>query len=379
MAILLAFGVTFAYPFIETFLLRQAPEAMGPLHRGQVHVCRVLITPAATLALVAGIYLASDRDYFSEVWVQIPFAILIVLLGLTGAFFIPTEKRLADAAEAGRRRPRPTRRCRGATRSSAPYPPGSCSWPCSSWSPSWAPDCGGPVRRPGGRSRAAGGRTMVAMADARRAQRTLVKSPPELWAEVSDVDALARHLGEFGEIRITRLEPETTVAWEGDRARGTVALEAAGWGTRVTLTAVAEADAEGATTPVHTRAADEAPTTEIDAIAAAPVHEGETAPESEGTTRRGWLGRLFRRRVAAPAAAAPVPEPPVAPEALEPVVEPEPTLDAPPAPPEPALAPAVALAAVAGPPPALSGADAEGILTAVLDDLGAAHHRPFSR
>src|SRR6185437_6257193 len=67
--------------------------------------------------------------------------------------------------------------------------------------------------------------------------RTLVKSPPELWAEVSDVEALARHLGEFGEIRITRLDPETTVAWEGDRACGTVALEPAGWGTKVTITA----------------------------------------------------------------------------------------------------------------------------------------------
>src|SRR3954452_9385662 len=70
-----------------------------------------------------------------------------------------------------------------------------------------------------------------------RAQRTLVKSPPELWAEVSDVEALARHLGEFGEIRITRLDPETTVAWEGDRACGTVALEPAGWGTKGTITA----------------------------------------------------------------------------------------------------------------------------------------------
>ena len=70
-----------------------------------------------------------------------------------------------------------------------------------------------------------------------RAQRTLVKSPPELWAELSDIDALARHLGEFGEIRITRLDPETTVAWEGDRACGTVALEPTGWGTKVTITA----------------------------------------------------------------------------------------------------------------------------------------------
>lgn len=69
------------------------------------------------------------------------------------------------------------------------------------------------------------------------AQRTLVKSPPELWAEVSDPDALTRHLGAFGDIRITRTEPETTVAWEGDRASGTVELAPAGWGTKVVVTA----------------------------------------------------------------------------------------------------------------------------------------------
>ncbi len=69
------------------------------------------------------------------------------------------------------------------------------------------------------------------------AHRTLVKSPPELWAELSDVEALSRHLGELGEIRIVALTPETTVAWEGERASGTVEIEPTGWGTRVTLRA----------------------------------------------------------------------------------------------------------------------------------------------
>ena len=50
------------------------------------------------------------------------------------------------------------------------------------------------------------------------AKRTLVKSPPELWSELSEVERLARHLGAFGEIRITKLEPEHTVAWEGEGA-----------------------------------------------------------------------------------------------------------------------------------------------------------------
>ena len=68
-------------------------------------------------------------------------------------------------------------------------------------------------------------------------QRTLVKSPPELWAELSDPKSLARHLGELGEIRITKVEPEKFVEWEAEEARGTVALKASGWGTKVTLKA----------------------------------------------------------------------------------------------------------------------------------------------
>lgn len=70
-----------------------------------------------------------------------------------------------------------------------------------------------------------------------QAQRTLVKSPPELWAEVSDAASLADHLGEFGEVRITRIEPERSVAWEGEHARGTVTIAPSGWGTQVSMIA----------------------------------------------------------------------------------------------------------------------------------------------
>jgi hypothetical protein len=71
-------------------------------------------------------------------------------------------------------------------------------------------------------------------------QRTLVKSPPELWAEISDPESLARHLGEFGEIRITRVQPEQKVEWEADAASGTVVIKPSGWGTKVRLTVTRE-------------------------------------------------------------------------------------------------------------------------------------------
>ena len=75
------------------------------------------------------------------------------------------------------------------------------------------------------------------MKEEHTASRTLVKSTPELWAECSVAASLTRHLGQFGEIKITRLEPETAIAWEGEHASGTVRLEPSGWGTQVTLTA----------------------------------------------------------------------------------------------------------------------------------------------
>ncbi len=74
-------------------------------------------------------------------------------------------------------------------------------------------------------------------------QRTLVKSPPELWAELSDPAALARHLGELGEIRITRAEPEKRVEWEAETANGTVLIKPSGWGTKVTLSVTREIEA----------------------------------------------------------------------------------------------------------------------------------------
>ncbi len=246
------------------------------------------------------------------------------------------------------------------------------------------------------------------------AQRTLVKSPPELWAEISEVEALTRRLGEFGEIRITRIEPETTVAWEGDRIRGTVTLEPSGWGTKVTLAAELLAVEVAVTETQVVEVADaavevvpeagEAEPTVAEPVAEAvlepnpapePVEEplDEAKPEPVAVIRQGFFARLFGRKrpeavaeaeevavaavVPEPVVVASVPEPVVVPEA---VVVPEPV--AVPPEPEPASELVSSLPVPAAPvpvAPVLDAASAQGILVAALDDLGAAHHRPFSR
>src|SRR4051794_25350676 len=147
-----------------------------------------------------------------------------------------------------------------------------------------------------------------------RAQRTLVKSPPELWAEISDVSTLARHLGELGDIRITRLEAETTVVWEGDRVRGTVNLEPSGWGTKVTITAaaiagevvdevevveaIAEPEPEAEAIPEEPEPEPE-PVVEAEVIEEAePEAEAQVEDDAPAPRRRGFFTRLFGRREA---------------------------------------------------------------------------------
>lgn len=98
-AIVMAFGVTFAYPVFIPWVVRNHPESLPVIHGIQDRVGKYLITPAATIALLAGVYLASDRDYWKQPWVTVPLVILVVLLGMGGAFFSPRERKLAELAK----------------------------------------------------------------------------------------------------------------------------------------------------------------------------------------------------------------------------------------------------------------------------------------
>jgi len=214
-----------------------------------------------------------------------------------------------------------------------------------------------------------------------QASRTLVKSPPELWAECSDAASLARHLDRFGEIRITRLDPETAVAWEGERASGTVRIEPAGWGTKVILTAVAEvpeAPVDGADAPaepeppIEAAAVEPDPPIEPEAHTEPPVDEPAPPPRKRrfARLRAYWRGEPVDTTEAAIAAETEAPEPLIetpTPEPETPVLEAE----------TPVLESETTAPEAEAQPPVIS--ETEAALAAALDSLGQAHHRPYSR
>jgi hypothetical protein len=217
-------------------------------------------------------------------------------------------------------------------------------------------------------------------------QRTLVKSPPELWAELSDPTSLARHLGKLGEIKITRIEPEKTVEWEAADTTGKVLLKPSGWGTKVTLSAARELSAPEPMpeTPVQVEpepAIEVAPEPEPVAIEE-PEPEPEAIPE-KGEPRPGFFARLFRRRARGQAVLEPaldqLPGEPAAEPESELAIEPEPASEDVTTPPDepPQDIPDIAAELKAAEEAATE--EVTAVLTAALDRLGAAHHRPFSR
>ncbi len=197
------------------------------------------------------------------------------------------------------------------------------------------------------------------------AQRRLVKSRPELWAEISDQQSLARRLEAFGEIRITGTDPETTVAWEGTAASGTVEIESAGWGTKVVLT-VELADTPAAIEPKPEPVAQEVLPTEPKPEPVA-TQAPTPKPVPAAAPKKGLFARWF-------GFGPPIPDP----------ARPETTTESEPAPtppPAPLTPPEVEPTVIAEPAAATmpDGQSVDNFLSAVLDDLGAAHHRPFSR
>jgi hypothetical protein len=98
MAVVVAFGVTFAYPIMFSVGARQAPRSLPLLHRVEYSIERRLTNPGLLIVLIAGIYLASKLHEWSSFYVQWGLGAVIVIGGGVGAIMIPTAKRAETVA-----------------------------------------------------------------------------------------------------------------------------------------------------------------------------------------------------------------------------------------------------------------------------------------
>jgi len=98
MAVVVAFGVTFAYPIMFAVGARHDPRSLPLLHRVEYTVERLLVNPGLLLVILAGVYLASKGHYWSDFFVQWGLGAAIVIGGLVGSVMIPTAKRAEQAA-----------------------------------------------------------------------------------------------------------------------------------------------------------------------------------------------------------------------------------------------------------------------------------------
>jgi hypothetical protein len=98
-AVVAAFGVTFAYPIMFAAAARSDPRSLPLLYRLEYTTERWLINPGLFVVLVAGIFLASDGHHWSEFFVQWGLGVVVVIGAVVGSIMMPAAKRAEQAAE----------------------------------------------------------------------------------------------------------------------------------------------------------------------------------------------------------------------------------------------------------------------------------------
>ena len=99
-AVVVGFGATFAEAVTFPVAMKLDPRHLPYVHRLGMFINQRLATPALVVIILTGIYQTADGDWdFGSFWISATFAIAIVLGGLNGAYFIPTDRKLAAQAE----------------------------------------------------------------------------------------------------------------------------------------------------------------------------------------------------------------------------------------------------------------------------------------
>lgn len=98
-AAVVGFGATFAGAVAFPLALRH-PRHLPFVHHLSLAINRRLATPALVVVLVTGFYQVGKGNWsMGSFWISATLVIVIVLGGLVGAYFVPTDRKLAEMAE----------------------------------------------------------------------------------------------------------------------------------------------------------------------------------------------------------------------------------------------------------------------------------------
>jgi hypothetical protein len=99
-AVIVGFGATFAYPIFQAFAERTSPRSVPAVMRAMHKSDMYLVTPAMLIILGAGIYLVLEGPFdWSDTFVGVGLAGIVVLFGLAHTFFRHHEHKLIELAE----------------------------------------------------------------------------------------------------------------------------------------------------------------------------------------------------------------------------------------------------------------------------------------
>lgn len=94
LAVVIAFGVTFAYPVFLAVAERSSPRSLPTVYRGMMRSDQLILTPGMIVVLLAGLYLITDAGIsFSETFVSVGFLAIIILFGMAHGYFLPRNRR----------------------------------------------------------------------------------------------------------------------------------------------------------------------------------------------------------------------------------------------------------------------------------------------
>ena len=98
-AAVVGLGATFALAVGFPLALKLDARYLPFVHHLSLNVNRKLASPALAVLIVTGIYQGVDSDTMDQPWIGLTFLIALILGGMQGGYFVPTDKKLAAMAE----------------------------------------------------------------------------------------------------------------------------------------------------------------------------------------------------------------------------------------------------------------------------------------